>query len=95
MIKAFIYSLLISLFSIACFDWGVYKNGYSFGYYNFANMCYLGTTFIVNFFLFIYAKTISVLLISINLISMLLFIILWSMEDSKSESLVYKTYDEI
>ena len=44
-------------------------------------MCLFGSILVINTFLFIYAKSISFSMVVINLFSIVIYIILWKLED--------------
>lgn len=76
-IESFCYSVFITMAAINLFDWGHYKDGNTFGYWTFTNMCFFGTLFFLNTKVLFFSNSYTLVGILINFCSTGAYLILW------------------
>lgn len=77
MINSAIASFFITLLALGIFDYGSYKDGYSYGFWNMGNMIFMGVVIISNLKMLYISNSYSVTYILSIFISILLFFLSW------------------
>jgi len=88
-------SFFLTLTTLALFDWGTYANGWSFGFFNYGNMCFYGCVVIVNLKIFVISSSYSIYQILLVLLSIFLFAATWFWRAKSPASDLYETFGEI
>ena len=72
-----ILSFFLTLLALGIFDYGTYKNGFYFGFWNMGNMIFMGVVLLSNLKLLYISNSFSVRYIFSLIISTLLFFLAW------------------
>lgn len=95
LLLSFAVSFYVMIASLVFFDWGNYSNGWTYGFWNFGNMCYFGVVIIVNLKVVSISKSYSVVLGLFVALGILLFVIVWFFANLSMTSVLYATFVEI
>lgn len=90
-----VLSALLTLTAFALFDWGNYRNGWSYGFYNYGNMCIYGCVVLVNLKVFVIASSYSIYQVLAVLISIGLFVGTWFYSSMSASNALYQTFWEV
>jgi phospholipid-transporting ATPase len=92
LILAVLFSCYLTFLCLVLFDWGNYKNGVSYGWYNFGNILTMGIVITVNLRIIILANAWSIWTFLILLFSLCLYFGIWIYETYNVNSNLYSTF---
>ena len=95
MFLAFILSFNLVLITLSFFDWGNYKDGAFYGFWNFGNMVFLSVVIIVNLKILFISNSFSFLSVLSVIGSIFLFIFLWFVASAIEADDLYKSFKEL
>ena len=95
MVLAVGLSCYLTFLCLLLFDWGNYKNGVFYGWYNFGNMISMGVVITVNLRIFLLANAFSFWNFVVIMLSIGSYFALWFLESSLSTSKLFNTFWEI
>ena len=90
-----VLSFYICLTSLAFFDWGNYKDGKFFGFWNFGNMVYMCVVIVCNFKVISLSNSYSLLNIIIIFLCIGLYFLSWFLFNLIERNELYNTFKEI
>lgn len=90
-----VLSCFLTFTSLALFDWGTYLNGWSFGFFNYGNMCFYGCVVIVNLKIFVISNSFSIAQILMVIISIGLYACGWYYQNLSPKNDLSETFWEI
>ena len=94
-IMSVIFSLYLTFLCLVLFDWGNYKNGVSYGWYNFGNMLTMGIVITVNLRIIVLANAWSIWTFVVLLFSVSLYFGIWIYESLNISSKIYSSFVEL
>ena len=98
-VKEFVMACVLSLyltFNCLClFDWGNYKGGFSYGWYNFGNMLTMGIVITVNLRVLLLANAFSLWTFLSVILSIGMYFGFWIRESLDISSNIYTSFGEI
>lgn len=92
---SFAVALYLTLTALIFFDWGNYANGWTYGFWNFGNMCYFGVVIVVNLRVLSMSNSHSVLLWMLSLAGVFLFVLIWFLASLSITNVLYNTFNEL
>ena len=95
LVLSFLVSLYLMITSLVFFDWGNYANGWTYGFWNFGNMCYFGVVIVVNIKILSISNSFSVILFLFVLLGIFLFVLFWFLINLSLTNVLYATFNEI
>jgi magnesium-transporting ATPase (P-type) len=92
LILSVLFSCYLTFLCLILFDWGNYKNGVSYGWYNFGNMLTMGIIITVNLRVIILANAWSIWTFLILFFSLALYFGIWIYESLNVNSNLYSSF---
>lgn len=92
---SFLIALYLTMTSLVFFDWGNYNNGWTYGFWNFGNMCYFGIVIVVNVKILSISNSFSVIQVLFILLGIFLFVLIWFLINLSITNVLYNSFNEI
>ena len=94
-VMGIIFSCYLTFNCLLMFDWGNYKGGVHYGWYNFGNMISMGVIITVNLRILVLSNAISLWNLVVTFISIGSYFGIWFFESSLPSSKYYNTFWEL